>query len=364
MASVALLRKIDWPLFSIITALVGMGLLTIYGIGPNARSFFYREIIFFSAGIAIMFAMASVDYRVFKNITSIVLVLYGIAVFLLLTVLQLGTIRAVRSWIVVHGLRIEPAEVAKLAVLILLAKYFSQKNVEIHRISHVVVSFIYAATPAFLTFIQPDLGSAVIFILVWFTLLLVSGARRRHIIGIIILALLFGAIAWLAVLQPYQKARLTSFLDPLDDPKGAGYSVIQSRIAIGSGGWYGMGLGKGTQARSGFLPEAHTDFIFASFAEQFGLAGGSVILVLFLSLVWRISYICQRAGNNFAKLFGIGFISLFGAHVILNIGINLGLLPVTGIPLSFVSYGGSHLAMLMIGVGIIQSIKVHSSYGN
>ena len=358
----AFLRKFDWPLLIITASIISLGLLTIYGIGSLARDFFYRQLVFFILSVGIIFLVSRIDYRIFKNSSFIVVVFYIITFVFLFSVLQFSPIRAVRSWIVVHTFQFEPSEIAKLVLLILLAKYFSQKHAEIYRVRHVVASFIYTAIPAFLIFIQPDLGSAFIFFIIWFALLFVSGIKYQHLIAILILIILFASIGWVFVLEQYQKDRIASFLNPFLDPKGSGYSTIQSKIAIGSGSWLGNGLGKGTQSSAGFIPEVHTDFIFASFVEQFGFIGAMFLIFIILLLFFRISYICRRADNNFSKLFGIGFISLAGAHILLSIGINVGMLPVTGIPFSFLSYGGSHLLTLSVGIGIIESIKAHGSF--
>lgn len=359
----AILRKFDWPLVLIAVSLVSFGLLTLYGIGPLARDFFYRQILFLVIGLGAVFLFAKIDYRIFKNFSIVAILFYAVIILFLFAVLQVSPIRSVRSWITLHTFQFEPSEVAKLALLLLLAKYFSRKHVEIYSIRHIVASFFYTAVPAFLVFIQPDLGSAVIFFIIWFALLFASGVKKEHVVGILIIGVLFASFAWVGILEDYQKNRISSFLNPFSDPRGEGYSVIQSRIAIGSGLWLGAGLGKGTQSSGGFLPEAHTDFIFASLAEQFGFVGVAALVFLILMLVLRVSQICRRAKDNFSKLFGIGFISIFLFHTILNIGINIGFLPVTGLPFSFVSYGGSHLLTLMIGIGIIESIKIHGIYG-
>lgn len=355
-------KGIDWSLFVITVSLILMGLLTISGIGPRADNFFYRQLVFLSIGLGIMFLVARIDYRIFKNFSFVVIFLYIISAILLLTVLKFSPIRAVRSWIVVHGFQFEPSEMAKLTLLILLAKYFSQKHIEIYRIRHVVASFIYTLIPAALVFIQPDLGSALVFMIIWMAVLFASGIKRQHVVAILIIATLAASIGWISILEPYQKSRITSFLNPFLDPKGVGYSTIQSKVAIGSGSLFGKGWGEGTQSSAGFLPEAHTDFIFASFAEQFGLIGVLVLMFLLFLLIWRISYICKRADNNFSKLFGVGLIALLGVHILFSMGINIGLLPVTGLPFSFLSYGGSHLITVLVGIGIIQSINVHSVY--
>ena len=194
-------------------------------------------------------------------------------------------------------------------------------------------------------------------------MVLVSGISKKHLLAVAAIAFISFSILWSSVFQSYQKERIISFIHPLADIQGAGYNAYQSTIAVGSGEIFGKGLGYGTQSRLQFLPEYETDFIFASFAEQFGLVGVVILISLILALIWRVLYICMRADNNFSKLFGIGFIFLIGGHILLSMGINIGLLPVTGIPFSFLSYGGSHLLTLMAGIGIIQSIKIYGRYG-
>jgi len=355
-------KKFDWPLLALTMLLTGMGLMTLFGIGQYARDFFWKQLIFLGLGVGVIFLVSRIDYRIFRNYSGVVLAVYGFTVVLLLAVLQFSSVRAVKSWITIHTFQFEPSELAKIAAIIILAKYFSQRHVEINDIKHIIVSAIYIGIPAGLVLIQPDLGSASVFFAIWIAMLLAVNVPLKHFIAIAILVVIITSIGWVVFLEGYQKARITSFLDPFDDPRGAGYSMIQSKIAIGAGGWFGAGLGNGTQATKGFLPEAQTDFIFSAFVEQFGFFGAVLFMIVFSALVLRIIGICRRADNNFAKLFGIGFIALITSHTLISIGINIGLLPVTGIPLSFLSSGGSHLMVLMTGIGIIESIKVHGIY--
>src|SRR3989338_3315212 len=188
------LKKLDWPLLILVISIVGVGLLTLYGIGPRGHNFFYRQSLFLAIGLGAVLLFSNIDYRIFKNSSFVVILFYIFSLLLLITVLQFSTIRAVRSWIVVHTFQFEPSEMAKLVIIILLAKYFSQKHAEIYRVRHVVASFIYTAIPAFLIFIQPDLGSAFIFFIIWFALLFVSGIKYQHLIAILILIILFASI--------------------------------------------------------------------------------------------------------------------------------------------------------------------------
>lgn len=242
-------------------------------------------------------------------------------------------------------------------LIVLMAKYFSQRHVHINDFRHIVVAGIYFSLPFAIIFLQPDLGSSIIFLAIWLGMLMAAGINKRHLFLLVSVGVLVGYTAWLFALQPYQKTRITSFLDPYNDPKGSGYNIIQSKIAIGSGYFFGNGFGQGSQSKHGFLPEPHNDFAFAAFTEQFGLMGISAVMVMVLIIISRILYIGSRVISNFGKLFSIGLAVFIGSHVFISAGVNIGLLPVTGLSFSFLSYGGSHLLSLMVGLGILQSIK-------
>lgn len=354
------LRKFDWRVFFIFLVLGLAGLISMLGIGDTAKQFFAKQSLFFVIGIFFVFLVSFFDYRIFKNHSFPSLVLYLICIILLFISLASRSVRGINAWITIGSLRLEPSEFAKVAIIILLAKYFSQKHVEIYRAHHIIVSGIYVAIPAFLVLKQPDLGSAFIFFTIWLSMLLAAGIKRKHLLVILLVGVLVALVAWLAFLQPYQKNRVISFLNPYLDPKGEGYSIIQSKIAIGSGSLWGNGFGKGTQSSFGFLPEAHTDFAFAAFAEQFGFAGVLGLFVLLLLLLLRIGKIGFGLRNNFAKLFSVGLIAFIFSHVFVNAGMNLGLLPITGIPFPFLSYGGSFLISVSLGIGLLESIRMRS----
>lgn len=354
------LAKFDWPLFFLWLILAGGGLLIMAGMGNIAAPFLQKQLLFFIFGAFLMLVVPSIDYRVFKNYSVPAVMLYGVSIFLLIFSLTSNAVRGINAWISIGSFRVEPSEFAKLALITLLAKYFSQKHVEIYRIHHIIVSGFYAGIPAMLILVQPDLGSAFIFFVIWLAMLLAAGVKRRHLLIILVTAVLVALVAWSVFLQPYQKNRLLSFLDPYLDPRGEGYSIIQSKIAIGSGGLWGNGFREGTQSKFGFLPEAHTDFAFASFAEQFGLMGIAACFGLLLAMFFRIGRIGFAARNNFARLFSIGLMTFIFAHVVINAGMNLGLLPITGISFPFLSYGGSFLIALTLGIATMQAIRVRN----
>ena len=332
------------------------GLLTLWGIGDAVRPFFFRQLWFVLIGLVVMALAAHFDYRIFKNYSRATLLVYLAALVLLAVTLFSGSVRGISAWISIGSLRLEPSEFAKLAVVILLAKYFSIKHVEIYRVHHLIASGFYVGLPALLILMQPDLGSAIVLGAIWLAMLLAAGIKRKHLLVMLILGLVMAVAAWFYLLAPYQKGRISSFVNPYLDPKGEGYSIIQAKVALGSGGWWGNGLGQGTQARFGFLPEAHTDFAVAALGEQFGWAGLVATLGILFVMLRRIGQIGFRMGNNFAKLFAIGLMTFIFCHILINAGMNLGVMPITGIPFPFISYGGSFMLALTLGLGLIQSI--------
>ncbi len=352
-------RKFDWILLAIAAAIVLLGVATFYGIGAKSSDFITRQIVFLIIGIAIMIAISFFDYRILKNFSSASIAIYLTTVVLLLFALASKEIRGVSSWIIFKNLTFEPSELAKLAVLILLAKYFSQKHVEIYRAPHIFASGLYALIPATLTFLQPALGSTIVFVVLWIAMLLLAGIKRKHLLVILMAGMVLSSLAWFFALKPYQKDRIASFINPYLDPRGSGYNTLQSRITFGSGQLVGTVFSKQKNSSPVLVPEPYNDFAFSTFARKFGFVGIMLLLALLAAFMFRIGSIAIRTDNNFAKLFSLGFMVIIFAHIFINAGMNLGLLPITGIPFSFLSYGGSHLVTLMLGLGIVQSIKLH-----
>src|SRR3989344_1705762 len=355
MQSDSFVRKFDWVLIGTVLVILGLGLITFWNIGADGARIAQRQMIFIVLGLAVMFVFSFFDYRVFKNYSRPALILYFVALALLSFALATHEIRGASSWLVFFGFRFEPAEFAKLALLILLAKYFSQKHVEIYNAKHIIMSGIYVGIPVILTLLQPDLGSVIVYLLLWVAMLLASGIKRRHLLAILMIGAVCASLGWFFALKPYQKARIVSFVNPYLDPRGTGYNTIQSRVTFGSGQWTGR------RDLPVLVPEPYTDFTFAAFAQKFGFVGVVIFLALFAWFFLRVGKIASRAPNNFAKLFGIGYLAIIGAHIMINGGMNVGILPITGIPFPFLSHGGSHLATIMAGLGIIQSIRIRSS---
>jgi rod shape determining protein RodA len=355
-------RRFDWLLMGAIFILMMMGLVTLFSL-ENASQFpfFVRQLIWVGVGFAALFSISFLDFRFFRAQSGVVLGLYLFTTLLLLfLIISNITFRGVAAWIQIGQVFVQPVEVAKLSLIILLAKFFSNRHIEIYRIRHLIVSGVYFLIPTVLVLLQPDLGSALVLIVIWLSVIVFSGMKFRHIVILGIASILVAGIAWMFVLAPYQKARITSFLNPYNDPKGAGYQMIQSMIAVGSGGLWGKGLGYGSQSHLNFLPEAETDFIFAAFAEEWGFVGVAVMLLLFLVVLFRIIWIGMKSSDSFSRLYVIGFAAFIFSQTFVHVGMNMGVMPITGITLPFVSYGGSSLVSILIGVGILQNIKINS----
>ena len=354
------LRKLDWVLIVVVLLLVSVGLLSIFGIGREGDSkIFQRQLIYVVLGIFLMFVFILFDYRIFRDNSFFLLGLYFFGFLLLASVLLIGKeIRGVSSWLRVGQLGFEPVELMKLVIILVLAKYFSLRHVEVYRLRHLIISGLYIIFPLVLILLQPELGYVLIIILVWLAIVIIAGIKLRHLVLLALIGLIVFSASWFFLLQDYQKERITSFLNPGSDPLGQGYHIIQSTIAIGSGKFFGRGLGHGTQSQLHFLPEQHTDFIFATIAEELGFLGSFFILVLFGILLYRLIKISLTTSNNFARLFSTGLATMFLLQAVVNIGMNMGLLPIIGIPLPFVSYGGSSMVISFIALGIIQSIVV------
>jgi len=351
------LRKFDWILIIASILLVGFGLVSIYNI---SSTYFIKQIIFLGIGIILMLVLSFFDWRGFRENPYFILVLYFVCLlFLLGLFFFVPEIRGVKSWYKIGPVSFDPIGLTTIVLTILLAKFFSMRHIEMYKLSHIILSGFYVLLPVILIFFQPDLGSVLILIALWLGVLIISGIKLRHFLILALCGLLILALSWSFLLRDYQKERIVSFLRPQVEPLGINWSQAQSKIAIGSGGIFGQGLGQGSQTQYGFLSEPHTDFIFANIAEEFGLIGVSILIFLFIVLIWRIMKIAISAHTNFPRLFASGIAIILFSQIFIHIGMNLGILPVIGISLPLVSYGGSNLIAIFIGLGILQSIRTH-----
>ena len=353
-------RHVDWLLILSVIPLFIFGLFTMKSLS-GSDYFFNRQLVWFVIGLVAMIFFMMIDWRALKS-ASVILLLYAAGVGLLIVLIIIGySIRGAQSWILIGSAAIEPVELIKFFLILLFAKYFSGRHIEIALMRHIVISFLYLLVPLVLVLMQPDIGSAAILFFIWSCMVLFSGINAKQIVIIFMVGVAVVLLSWGFLLRPYQKTRIVAFLSPESDPRGSGYHAIQAMIAVGSGGVWGKGVGYGTQSRLNFLPESQTDFIFAAFAEEWGLIGVAFIFLLFGTLFWRILHIVIRAPDNFSKLFGLGVIFFMVGHIIIHVGMNVGFLPITGIGLPFMSYGGSLLVVLMASLGLLESIAIRSS---
>ena len=356
------LKRLDWTLIISALLLVCFGLLSLYSSSLGRGDFlnFKKQLMFFVVAIFLMFLFSFSDWRIFREDSNLILIFYMISCLALLGLFWFAPeIRGIKSWYKIGPISIDPIEFSKLILMILLAKYFSMRHIEMYRIFHIIISGIYILIPVALIFFQPDMGSALILIALWLGVLIVSGIELRHFLLLSLCFLLIFALSWNTLLKDYQKQRIITFLLPQSEPLGAGWSQIQAKIAIGSGGIWGKGFCQGSQTQYGFLSEPQTDFIFAAIAEEFGLIGVLALLILFAILIWRIIKIAMESQSNFPRLFASGFSIILISEFFIHIGMNIGILPIIGISLPFVSYGGSSLISSFIALGILQSIKSH-----
>ncbi len=395
------LRQLDKPLLGAVLALAAFGLATLYSAGQTevptfVATIWHRQLIWLTLGAVAVFLMFRTSPRMLEWATPFV---YGIAVFLLALTLLFGTgagtAAGTKSWIALGSLRLgQPAELAKLAVILMLSRWLAGLREPPATLRDLIPPCVIAGVPCFLVVLQPDLGSAIVFIAILFCMLLWAGTKPSLLVLLVSpaigLALAFSTIAWgiwlailaglllwwrpyllegLAVvaanvamgvfalpfwnrLAPYQQNRLLAFLNPEVDPRATGWHVIQSKVAVGSGGLFGKGFTLGTQKRLAFLPAQHTDFIFSVVGEELGFVGVVVALALFAALVFVLLRIARKATDPFSSLCVFGIAGMLFVHIIENVGMTINLMPITGIPLPFFSYGGSFLLACSVGVGI------------
>jgi rod shape determining protein RodA len=336
-------------------------LLLVYGVAmvgsatqgtEDLNNLWQRQAIYALSGLVLMALVAAFDYRFYENLHR---VLYIGILLLLVALLALGEIsQGVQRWIGANA--IQPSELAKVIVIIGLAKLLADRDGQMDRMRNLVLSLGYALLPIVLIYLQPNLSTAVTVGFIWLAMVLMAGARLLHLgllgLGAVIVSPLF----WLT-LKDYMRDRVLLFLDPAGNPDTF-YNVQQALISIGSGGWLGKGFGSGTQSQLRFLRVRHTDYIFSVIGEELGLLGILVLLALFTFLVWRILRVASMAQDTFGRLICIGVAAIVFMQTAINIGVNLGLLPVTGLPLPFVSYGGSSLWMFFIALGLVESVAM------
>jgi rod shape determining protein RodA len=350
---------IDWFLFAPALLISLAGLVTMNSFSGE-NYFFFRQSIWLLISLILFFTATTVDWRFLRQ-TRVLVPLFIATVVILATLLVAGQVtRGVQSWFQFGWLAFQPSDPAKLVIVLMLSKYFSRRHIEIKNLRHILISGFYAFLIFILVFLQPDFGGAMVVLGIWLGMVLVSGISKKHLAFVIILGIITSAALWMFVFAPYQKARIISFIHPLADVRGSGYNAYQSTVAVGSGGVFGKGIGHGSQSKLRFLPEFETDFIFAAFSEEWGFVGTLILLALSFALLSRIVDNAQLAATNFETFFGLGVAILLLIHMAVHAGMNMGVLPVTGITFPFMSYGGSHLVTEWLALGMLSSMKRHS----
>ncbi len=349
--------RIDWLLLLCAVAISCAGLVTMNSFLASDNPFFGKQVIWLAISIVAALGASFVDWRFLRR-TSVVSLIYGVIAFLLVLLFAVGVVaKGAQSRFELIFFNLQPSEFAKLALIILLAKYFSRRHIEIAHLRHIFVSGIYAFIFFVLLFLQPDFGSAMILAFIWLGMVLIAGIPLRHLLMLGLVGAIAFAGLWNYGFENYQKQRIMTFLNPLTDITGTGYNAYQSTIAVGSGELLGKGVGFGTQSRLKFLPEYQTDFIFAAFAEEWGFIGVLILFSLYGVVIWRLLLVALRGATNFETLFAAGVAVYFLAHIIIHVGMNIGLLPVTGTTTPFMSYGGSHLLVEFLAIGMVMGMR-------
>jgi rod shape determining protein RodA len=356
-------RPFDYVLLAAALALTAYGLLLLYsgslssgtsGLAAVLAGPAGRQLAFAVVGVGFCLFVSQLDYRFLAQGS---MGLYVGLIAALIFVLTLGAAEfGSRRWIPIAGTQVQPSEVGKLIVILVLAKYLSDNQERVKTLPVFLTSLGIAAVPALLVFAQPDLGSATIFLLVWLGMVIMAGADMRHVLGLLGMGVAFLPFAIIAVITEYQRERITIFLDPAADALGSGFNILQAEIAIGSGGWFGRGLGQGSQTQLDYLGTQTTDYIFSVLGEELGFIGAMVLFGLFMLLLFRGLRAAAISQDSFGRMIAVGIVIFILFQTFINIGVNIRLFPVTGIPLPFISAGGSSLITLFIAIGLLESV--------
>ena len=352
-------RSFDWPLFICVIFLVMMGLAAVYSVDLSRGAelfYFKKQLIAFGIGLGLLLGASMSQHTLWRYLAKW---WYVGSLVLLASVLFFGeAIRGTKGWFTLAGFSFQPVEMAKIGLILMIAYIVSRFGRRFDRplffFGTGIITFLFVG----LVMLQPDLGSALLLGAIWFGMIWAVGARRLYLAGFIMVLAVLAVIGWKFFLQDYQKDRVFNFIDPSRDPLVTGYNIAQSTIAIGAGKFFGRGLGFGSQSQLRFLPEAQTDFVFSVIGEELGLAGVLAMLVLFGTLFWRLIVIIKKSNDDFVATTATGALILFFVQLITNVGANLGLLPITGVTLPFVSYGGSSLIVNLLLIGILQSMML------
>ena len=346
-------RNFDFVLLAVTVLMIAFGIAMIYSATldtPDLQDLPRRQAILALVGLALLLLVAAIDYR---SLESLQKPLYALTIASLLLVLLVGkTTYGAQRWI--SGTSFQPSELAKVLIIVTLAQFLAQHEKDIGRFHYILASIIYVAVPMMLIYLQPHLGTVIVLAVVWLIMVLMDGMRLLHLGILGLVGLLSAPLLWFS-LKDYMQRRLLLFINPVQDPS-ARYNIDQALISIGSGGWLGKGYASGSQSQLHFLRVRHTDFIFSVIGEEMGLVGALVLFTLIGVILWRIIRAASLARDSFGRLIACGVAAVIFFQSVVNIGMNLGLLPVMGIPLPFISSGGSSLIALLIAEGLVQSV--------
>jgi len=353
-----LLKNFDWVLLTATLLLLGFGFAVIFSttFTLSGGSEAAQQVLFAGVGIFGLVFLARMDYRMLKKFSGI---LYILTILMLLATKFFGSAKlGATRWIDFGFFQFQPSEVAKVFMVIVMAKFFSDNVEQMHRPKVFIRSLVYIGIPTILVALQPDLGTAMTFAIIWGSMLLVSNIKKSYVVGVAGVTALAMPIVYEFFLKEYQKHRILTFLNPAADPTGTGWNVAQAKIAIGSGQIWGRGLGHGPQSQLNFVPFKHTDFIFAALAEEMGFVGAFAVILLFAIVLYRILRIAMLSRDYFGMFIATGIFAILFFHIFINIGMNLGIMPVTGIPLPLVSSGGTSVVITLFCIGILESIFI------
>jgi len=354
--SLAARLHIDFPLLAGLIVLMGFGLLILYSASGQSEDQLSRQAVRLAVAFSAMVFLAWIPPRIYKKWTPFI---FAGGIVLLLAVLFVGDMgKGAQRWLEFGPIRFQPSEVMKLAVPMMIAWYFSERKLP-PTLKELAVAGIIIAVPTYLILIEPDLGTSILIASSGAFAVFLAGIRWRILLSFLTIAVIYAPIHWLFVMQAYQKQRVLTFLDPEQDRLGSGYHIIQSQIAIGSGGLYGKGWLQGTQSQLEFLPERNTDFIFAVLGEEFGFFGVLLLISIYLWIIGRGFYISIKAQETYTRLLAGAITLTFFVYVFVNIGMVTGILPVVGLPLPLVSYGGTSMVTLLASFGILMGIQTH-----
>lgn len=358
MAQYRSIRDLDWPLLVITLIICGTGVLQIYSAAHDTvwDDAWWKQGLWVLAGLAVMWVVARIDYH---TLLSRAFVFYGLSLFGLVLVLLIGrTVFGSRRWIPLPGFHLQISEFVKTVIILLVARFLTELKSDRVEGRDLLKLVGLVAVPMLLVMKQPDLGTALCYLPVLAIGVLLAGLRWQYLAAVLVVLMLVLPVGWHFVLKDYQKARLVTFLDPGQDPRGSGYQVIQSKIAVGAGGMWGKGVTKGSQTQLRFLPVPHTDFIFSAFAEEHGFVAVVVMLGLYFILLMQIVQNAQMAPDRAGMYICMGVCALLLFHVLVNIGMVVGRMPVTGIPLPLMSYGGSNILSFFLMLGLVNSVRL------